>query len=121
MGKLSKFFGKRIAKTFSDTLDEMSKFAKEVSEIDFEKEFENISSSFSEEFSRLKEMVVNKTNPYVVEVSYDRDKQTLSFTIDNNLLSIKVSDLLGRIIFCIPFSFQFFSISQIRDFDFNYI
>lgn len=85
MSKVLNFLGKRVTNTLSGVLLDLHKFAKEIEETDFEKEFDTLKQSF-------KDILKKKDKEYELEVKYDRETQTLQFKIEDNLLTVIVEE-----------------------------
>lgn len=92
MGKVLNFFGKKMARSIGNALLEINKIADELKNMDFEKEFENMSKTFDEKFESVKDILLKRNDKYLMEVAYDRDTQTLQSKIEGNLFTVIVEE-----------------------------
>lgn len=87
---LIKFFGKQALNSFKRAVDDMHSALNEIDVDSFESKFQSMREDFTKEVEKFANKFKNFGNKYVVEVPYDRDKQTLSYRIENNMITITV-------------------------------
>lgn len=89
MGLLS-LFSKSAINSLKKVANEMQQTINEIDFDDFENRFDALRNDINKEFEKFTNKLKNLGNKYVVEVPYDRDRQTLSYRIENGLMTITV-------------------------------
>lgn len=84
-----------LLKAFRDSaLEAITESAKEmkrmVDEFDFDKAEREVTNTIKEVVANLRKHIKNLTDKYVIEVAYDRNTQILTYTIDDNIITIVV-------------------------------
>lgn len=92
MGLFSKYLTKKFTKSFTDIVSDLDKLAKDLENVDFDKEVEKMQDTMSKEFSKLKKLLKKKQDKYVLEVKYDRDTQTMCFELNNKIFTVTVNE-----------------------------
>lgn len=88
--KLLKDFTNSALSMIKKNADEFGKMMKDL-DFDFssaEKKFNELESSFKEQFYELKKRVKELTDKFIVEVPFDRENETLSFKIENGMIIV---------------------------------
>lgn len=87
---LIKFLGKQALNSFRRAVDDMHSALNEIDVDSFESRFQSMREDFTKEVEKFANKFKNFGGKYVVEVPYDRDKQTLSYKIENGMITITV-------------------------------
>lgn len=87
---LIKFFGKQALNSFKRAVGDMHSALNEIDVDSFESRFQSMREDFTKEVEKFANKFKNFGGKYVVEVPYDRDKQTLSYKIENGTITITV-------------------------------
>lgn len=82
-----RLFGKNVVKSLTRAAIEMQTAFNDIDFNDFENRFVSIQNEIKKEIEKLTKKL---NEEYVVEVPYDRDTQTLSYRIENRIMTITV-------------------------------
>lgn len=87
---LLKLFGKSALDSFKKSIDEIQQSLAEIDGDVIEARFLELNDEFNKKFEKLKEQFKMVGNKFVVEVPYDRDTQTLSYKMEDGIITVIV-------------------------------
>lgn len=87
---LLKFFGKRALTSFKRSIDDLQETLNEIDVENIESRFSELRSDLNSEFEKLINQFKKVGNKLIVEVPYDRDTQTLSYKLEDGVMTVTV-------------------------------
>ena len=88
MGSLFKSFTDSALSLFNRKFNELDKMMRDIDFSSAEDKFNEIEKSFKEKFTELKKRVKEFTDKFIVEVPFDKNEETISFKIENGMITI---------------------------------